>query len=434
VIVVPWILDQWRVIQLNGGVALDSSDTLEAARFGFWSYPRQFGLILPLALIGAGVALLFLRRADGPRPDGSPGPWAPKPPEGALVLVGWAAIAFGMAVLYRPDWPFEDALRPQRLWLIASQPIAILSAIGLAATAEYVFRRVLRRPRWIVPAIVGAVALMAVPSTLATVRLLSATWDRPGFAHLDLASDRVPSFGDLLGDGGRSVVLTYEDWSALTWFETGSKVVAIVPPGYAKLAYDPTIFTGHGQAERRLDVGRALAGDDTVMTAVADKYDATSLVLARRDGALGTVDRPASLLVAEPGAVSGGWQLVEGNGWDAVEFAAGTSLRISLPEDPTGLEIRILDEPGTSATDLGAAIVGAHGERTPVDLRRMPGDRPGWRVLGSTVTAPAGGHLELTAKTPTTIQSVRGFVERGPPAGWRVVRETEDAMVLERSR
>ena len=171
VIVLPWFADQWRVIQLNGGVALDSSDTLEAARFGFWSYPRQFGLILPLAVIGAGVALLFLRRADGPRTDDGAGRWAPSPPEGALVLVAWAAIAFGLAVLYRPDWPLEDALRPQRLWLIASQPITILAAIGLVAAAEYLFGRVWRRPRWIVPAVVGVVVLVAVPSTFATVRL-----------------------------------------------------------------------------------------------------------------------------------------------------------------------------------------------------------------------------------------------------------------------
>ncbi len=433
VIILPWFADQWRDIQLNGGVALDSSDTLEAARFGFWSYPRQFGLILPLAVIGAGVALLFLRRADGPRPDDGPGRWAPSPTEGALVLVAWAAIAFGLAVLYRPDWPLEDALRPQRLWLIASQPITILAAIGLVAAAEYLFGRVWRRPRWIVPAVVGVVVLMAVPSTFATVRLLSATWDRPGFAQLDLTSDHVPAFGDLLGDGARSVVLTYEDWSALSWFETGSKVVALVPPGYAKLAYDPAIFTGHSQAERRLDVGRAFAGDDTVMTAVADKYGATTLILARRDGALGTVDRPASLLVMEPGAVNGAWQPVEGNGWDAAELAAGTTLKTSLPTEPTRLEIRLLDEPGTSATDLRAAIVGGDGERTPLDLQPVPGDRPGWRVLGSTVTAPVGGHLELTATRPVTIQSIRGFVEREPPAGWRIVGETPDAMVLERS-
>jgi hypothetical protein len=434
VIILPWFLDQLQVININGGVALDSSDTLEAARFGFWSYPRQFGLILPLAVIGAGVALLFLRQADGPRPDDGPGRWAPDPSEGALVLVGWAAIAFGLAVLYRPDWPLEDALRPQRLWLIASQPITILAAVGLVATAEYLFRRVWRRPRWIVPAVVGAVALMTMPSTFATVRLLANTWDRPSFAQLDIASDRVPAFGELLGERAPSIVLTYEDWSALSWFETGSKVVAIVPPGYAKLAYDPAIFTGHGQAERRLDVSRAFAGDDSVMTAVADEYGASTLVLARRDGALGTVDRPASILVMENGAVNGAWQPVEGNGWDAVELAAGTTLRTSLPTQPTQLEIRLLDEPGTSAADLRAAIVGADGERAAVDLEPISGERPGWRVVGSTVTVPADGHLELTATKPVTIQSIRGFVRRdGPPAGWRIVSETSDAMVLERS-
>ena len=62
---------------------------------------------------------------------------------------------------------------------------------------------------------------------------------------------------------------------------------------------------------------------------------------------------------------------------------------------------------------------------------------PGTRMV---VTADAvegtigGGHLELTATRPLTIQSMRGFVERGgPPAGWRVVKETPDAVVLERA-
>ncbi|MFH1475620.1 MAG: hypothetical protein ABIG85_07150, partial [Chloroflexota bacterium] len=128
----PWLADTVETIRRSGGVVLESSDQLEPARFGFWSYPRQFGLLLPLGLVGAGAALLLLRRLDGPRPTGAAGPWRPTLPEGGVLLATWWALPFLLGVLYDPSWPLEDALRPQRLWLIASQPLVILAAIGLA--------------------------------------------------------------------------------------------------------------------------------------------------------------------------------------------------------------------------------------------------------------------------------------------------------------
>ena len=118
----PWLVWLAGVIGQNGGFSIDSSADLLPVRIGFWDYPIQFGLILPLAVIGAGVGLLFLRRPDGPRPNGAPGRWAPRPPEGGLLLVAWWVVPWTLAVLYQPSWPLEDALRPQRLWLIASQP------------------------------------------------------------------------------------------------------------------------------------------------------------------------------------------------------------------------------------------------------------------------------------------------------------------------
>ena len=62
------------------------------------------------------------------------------------MLVAWFTVPFLLAVLYRPDWPLEDALRPQRLWLLAGQPAAILAAIGLVAGAEQLARGSWRRP------------------------------------------------------------------------------------------------------------------------------------------------------------------------------------------------------------------------------------------------------------------------------------------------
>lgn len=431
---VPWLVDQVRAIARNGGVVLDSSDTLEAARFGFWSYPRQFGLILPLAIVGSGVALLFLHRQDGPRPGGGSGRWAPRPPEGALLLVVWAVVAFGLGVLYQPDWPLEDALRPQRMWLLASQPMAILAAIGLAAIADHALTRLGQRRRWVALTVAAVLVLITVPTTIATARLVASTWNRPTYAHLDLASDRVPAFGSLLGrDGAPSTVLTYEDWSALAWFEVGTKVVAIEPPGFAKLAYDPAKFAARSQSERRADLGRAFAGDDAAMTAIADEYDARTLVLARRAGAIGTVDQPATILAAAPGAVSGHWDVVEGNGWDAIALAPGSTLRTSMPSGAIRVEIRLLDKPGEPAPDIRATTVEPDGTRITVALERAPGERPDWEVVVGTLEMPERGSLEITAANSVTVQSLRGFVERdGPPAGWRISVETADAVVLER--
>jgi len=60
-----------------------------------------------------------------------------------------------MAVFYDPGWPLEDALRPQRLWLLSSQPGAILAAIGLVALVRYVVGLRRHRPRLVRPAIVA---------------------------------------------------------------------------------------------------------------------------------------------------------------------------------------------------------------------------------------------------------------------------------------
>jgi hypothetical protein len=279
-LVAPWLVQTADTIRQNGGVALDSSDQLEPAQFGFWSYPRQFGLLLPFGLLGAGAALLFLRRPDGPRPLGEPGPWGPSLPEAGVLLVTWWALPFALGVLYDPAWPLEDALRPQRLWLIASQPLAILAAIGIATASEHVLLR--RRPRWVVPAVVVVALVASVPATYATASLVARSWTRDVYAMLDREADRVPHFDQLLGrTGPRETVLAPEDWSALAWFETGLPVVALVPPGYAKLAFDPAVFTGASQAERRAALVAAWSGDIGALAAVADRFDARQIVIPR---------------------------------------------------------------------------------------------------------------------------------------------------------
>jgi len=447
----PWLIGQLEVIRRNGGVALDSADTLLAARYGPWAWPHQFGLLLPLGIVGAGVASLFLRRPDGPRPGGTAaGPWRPSLPEASVALVTWFAVAFGMAVLYQPDWPLEDAMRPQRLWLLSSQPMTMLAAIGLVAMAEDLAGRL--RPAQVgralvVPATAAlAVAVACVPATVATSLLLADTWTRPAYAHLDLARDHVPSFASLLPrDTPRSTVLTYEDWSSLVWYETGEPVVALVPAGFAKLAFDPLVFTGRGQAERRADLLGAFDGDPAHLAGVASEYDARTIVIARRGDALALVDASAAVAAGRSGAVAGNATLAVGNGWDGLAMDPAASL--DVPIQATGqvdLEIRILAGPGASvepgrARRMDLAVMAPDGSLRSRTAVSIPPSDDDWVVARAMVTTVAGDRLRIEAVDGLTVQSVRGFVRSGlvtpgssPVPGWSITTLRDDAVVLKR--
>ena len=434
--VAPWIVEVAGQIGRNGGVALDSADSLQPARFGFWSYPVQFGLLLPLAVMGSGVVLLFLRRADGPRPGGvRSGPWSPRPAEGALALLPWFAVPFALAVLYNPGWPLEDALRPQRMWLLAGQPAAILAAIGLVAVAEDVIVGAWGRARLVVPVIAAVVVIMTVPATLATARLLSIQWTDNEYANLHLDADHVPDFQALLGTAGpRQTVLTYEDWSSLAWYQAGAAVVAVKPPGYAKLAFDPKVLTGHGQAERRRDLAAAMTGDPTTLGRIAEVYGAQEILLARRGDRWGIVDVVASLAMS---SADSGATAREGNGWDLVDLAAGG--RLVLPTAVTGpldLELRFEGKRDNASVParrfrlLAGGIAG--GERPLADLVVPPSGPNDWEVLHTSIDLGTGESLLLEALDPLSLQSVRGFASAAPPTGWQVVSQTADAVLLGR--
>ena len=434
-VVAPWLLWLAGVSERNGGFSIDSSADLLPLRIGFWDYPVQFGLILPLAVIGAGVALLFLRQPDGPRPNGAPGLWSPRPTEGGLLLIAWWVVPLILAILYQPSWPLEDALRPQRLWLISSQPGLLLAAIGVVALAEAVVAAPRSRIRRAVPVIVAIVLVASVPVTVATTRLLASTWTEPVYAHLRLGPDRVPDFAALLGTSRpRSTVLTYEDWSSLAWYETGVGTVAVVPPGYAKLAFDPEVFTGFGQEERRTELAAALWGDPAFLVTTADVYGADRIVLARRGATIGLVSQPATV-AATDGRVTGATRIVEGNGWDAVALdpLATLSIPMSAP-GPIDLEIRLLT-PAVGETAAPASRFRLHAGETVTDLTATPDPNADFTVVKTSVSLPAGTPLRLEAIDPVTVQSVTGFVaDPGPPAGWSVATTTDDAVVWQRDQ
>lgn len=428
----PWLAWLAGVIRKNGGFSIDSSADLLPVRIGFWDYPVQFGLLLPLAIIGAGVALLLLRQPDGPRPNGTPGRWSPRPPAGGLLLIAWWVVPWVLAILYQPSWPLEDALRPQRLWLIASQPGLILAAIGLVGLVEAIVAAPRSRIRRSAPLAVVLVLVASVPVTLATTRLIASTWTEPVYAHLRLGADRVPDFATLLpSKPPRPTVLTYEDWSSLAWYETGVGVVAVVPPGYAKLAFDPAAFTGHGQSERRSELATSFRGDPAALVATADRYGADRIVLARRGATTRLISQPAAVAAAGGGA-TGKSRVVDGNGWDAVALDPGATLTIpTVATGPIDLEIRLL----TPATDpaTGAIRFRVHAGDTTVDLTATRADEIDFTVVSASVDLAAGETVRLEAIDPVTIQSVSGFVaDPGPPAGWSIATTTDEAIVWQR--
>jgi len=435
--IAPWLLDTVATIRRNGGVALDSADSLVPARFSLWDYPREFGLFLPLAVIGAGLILIHLRDRDP-----AVSFIRPRRPDAPLVLIPWFVVPWAMAVFYDPGWPLEDALRPQRLWLLSSQPGAILAAIGLVALAQRVVGLGWHRPRLVRPAIVAVFLLVAVPTVVFTLRLLSQTWLQPQYAHLLLDRDHVPDMASLLGDSGpRSTVLTYEDWSSLVWYETGSWVVAVKPPGYAKLAFDPKIFTGISQETRRGDIARAFRGDPSELVSVADSYGADRILLARRGDEWGVIHQVAAIAAMQLGGMSGPARVVDGNGWDAVALETGGRFVIApaavAADRPISLEIRFLGaEANRAVSDRRVRLiaVGAGAERDVGDLVVPATVVDEWQVVRAEIDLQPGERLAIEAVDGVTIQSILGFVATGPPNGWQTVRTTPDAVVLERIR
>jgi hypothetical protein len=141
----------------------------------------------------------------------------------------------------------------------------------------------------------------------------------------------------------------------------------------------------------------------------------------------------------EPGALSGTWSTLEGNGWDAVILEAGASL--AFPVDRSWgsieLDLRVL-------TRFGGAPVGVGGSRR---LRILAGERPvadiavlvsgsaEFDVVTTTVTLEPGGPLVVEAIDAIALQSITGFVtDPGPVSGWRLAASTDEAVVWERVR
>ena len=199
--------------------------------------------------------------------------------------------------------------------------------------------------------------------------------------------------------------------------------MALDPPGYAKLAFDPATLHRPcaGRASRRTSP-RHSPGTPRPWPAIADRYGADEILLARRPGGWGLVDIVASraLAVDRPGAA-----IRDGNGWDLVDLDAGA--RLALPLRSSGaiaLELRFEgrrdNRPQPARRFRLIAVDPAGAERTLSDMVVPESGSDDWAVLEASIVLPAGDSLIAEAVDPLTIQSVRGFVPQAMPPGWRI--------------
>ena len=213
--------------------------------------------------------------------------------------------------------------------------------------------------------------------------------------------------------------------------------MAVEPPGFAKLAFDPAVFTDAGQDQRRRDLASALTGDGAALTAVADRYGADRIVLGRRGDAVGRISRVAALAAAAPGATTGSTRILPGNGWDAVVLEPGATLSfpLSSANEPIALEIRVLARFGEDADTAEARRIRVFaGDRLVEELVAPPAEGTDFQVLRTSVTLAAGEPLVIEAVDRIAVQSVTGYVpDSGPPPGWSTLTETDDAVVWGRT-
>jgi hypothetical protein len=211
--------------------------------------------------------------------------------------------------------------------------------------------------------------------------------------------------------------------------------VGLVPPGYAKLAFDPQRFTQASQAERRAAQAEAWSGDLARLTAVADRFDVQRIAIPRDGERWALLDVAAAGLALADGGAAPGAVIREGNGWDAVELAPGQ--RLVLPpgvSGPVTVGVRVL-APADGAEPAGFKVLAQAPDGSLRDLTTLTTTaHDDWARGTAAVNLPSGDRLVLEAVTPATIQAVSGWVDREPvPAGWQIALDTAEATVLERA-
>ena len=127
----------------------------------------------------------------------------------------------------------------------------------------------------------------------------------------------------------------------------------------------------------------------------------------------------------------------QGNGWDLADFDRGARLTLPIQASgPMDLELRFEGkrngEPAPPRRLQLIATSASGAERQLAQLVTPSSGLNDWVEIRASITLAADERLVLEALDPLTLQSVRGFVPAGPPAGWRVSTETADAVLLVR--
>ena len=108
---------------------------------------------------------------------------------------------------------------------------------------------------------------------------------------------------------------------------------------------------------------------------------------------------------------------------------------LSSADEPIELEIRVLARFGEDADTADPRRIRVFaGDRLVEELAAPAGEGTDFQVLRTSVTLAAGEPLVIEAVDRIAVQSVTGYVpDGGPPPGWSILTETDDAVVWGRT-
>ena len=277
-----WWVSMAAAILRSGSFDVQMPDSRVAVKLNPLEFPLEFGVFLPLGIIGVALTVKRFARERSPA---------------ALLLLLWWTLPVLLAIFRPNDFPGGDTFFPRRLWQFASQPLAVMAGCALVIAVI----RPLWRWRPLALATLLVVGLLAgVPASWGTWQRIGEFWFAPTFADREWDLDGDFRYGTWLeqqarAEGIRTVMVPTPD-ATMVWYLAGQKVVYLYPTAAIKLAFDVRRMTGFGTDEREADLIRAYSGEPEQLTELARKYRVGYVVLRRDGDRVGAVDLPAAAL------------------------------------------------------------------------------------------------------------------------------------------
>jgi hypothetical protein len=403
-----WVWQLVMIVQSRSfGVAMPAYRV--PVKLGLEELPAEFGVFLVVAPIG-----LFLvgRRLVRERSLA------------ALLLLVWFLVPVLLAIFRPTGFPGGDTFFPRRLWQFASQPLMLMSGLGLVAGLLAPIR-----PRWpLIFATLVVVCLVAsVPGSLGTHDRIAEFWNEPEFADQRWELDGNFALGPFLAAEGRrdglSTVLAPTPEATLVWYYAGQKVVYLHPTAAIKLAYDVERMTGYGEAERAADLVKAYVGDPTALSAVAEKYDARYVVLKRLGEKLAGVDVPADGM-APRAETRGAGHVVETNHYEYLAVSPNDTVTFDVwsPSDRVATLVLRAKRRNRSQATLGSLAV--NGTASTIADSELP--RDSWADVRRDVLLRTGRNevrLESTSQLEVIRVAAYALTLADLPSSWRVAHQ-----------